>query len=54
MVAYLALSEHKEAGVPDVGGVKLEIHVGEHHEAGGAAPDDGLLVLLHLQEALQQ
>jgi uncharacterized protein involved in type VI secretion and phage assembly len=26
----------------------------EHHEAGGAAPDYLLLVLLHLQEALQQ
>ena len=36
-----------------VGGVKFEICVGEHHEAGRAAPDDLLLVLLHLQEALQ-
>jgi len=34
--------------------VKLEISVGEHHEAGGGAPDDLLLVLLHLQETLHK
>jgi hypothetical protein len=34
--------------------VKLEISVGEHHEAGGGAPDDLLLVLLHLQETLHR
>jgi len=36
-----------------VGGVEFEICMGEHHQAGRAAPDDLLLVLLHLQEALQ-
>lgn len=51
-VHHLPLSHHQEPGVPDVGGVELEVGVGQHHEAGGAAPDDLLLVLLHLTEPL--
>ena len=48
----LALSDHEEAAVADVGGVEFEISVGQHHQAGGAWPDDLLLVLLHFAETL--
>ena len=49
----LALSDHEEAAVSDVGGVQFEISVGQHHQAGGARPDDLLLVLLHFAETLK-
>jgi hypothetical protein len=49
----LCISDVVSGGVHAyVSRVKLEISVGEHHEAGGGAPDDLLLVLLHLQETL--
>ena len=48
----LALSDHEEPAVPDVGGVEFEICVGQHHQARRAGPDDLLLVLLHFAETL--
>ena len=53
-VDHLPAPHHQEAGVPDVGGVQLEIGVGEHHQTGRAGPDYLLLVLLHFTETLQQ
>ena len=52
-VDHLAPPHHQEAAVPDVGGVELEIRVGQHHQTRRARPDDLLLVLLHLTETLK-
>ena len=51
-VDHLASPDHEEAAVPDVGGVQLEVRVGEHHQAGRAGPNHLRLALLHLTETL--
>ena len=49
----LASPDHQEAAVPDVGGVQLEVGVGEHHQARRARADHLRLALLHLTETLE-
>ena len=49
---HLAPPDHQEAAVPDVGGVQLQVGVGEHHQARRARADHLGLALLHLTETL--
>ena len=51
-VDHLATPDHEEAAVPDVGGVQLQVRVGEHHQARRARADHLGLALLHLTETL--
>ena len=49
---HLAPPDHEEAAVPDVGGVQLQVRVGEHHQTRRAGPDHLGFALLHLTETL--
>ena len=53
-VDHLASPDHEEAAVPDVGGVQLEVGVGEHHQTRRAGADHLRLALLHLAETLER
>ena len=50
----LAVPDHQEAAIADVGCVQLQVGVRQHHNAGGGRSDDLLFALLHLSVALRQ